>query len=190
VLVGDGPAAAELEALAGELGLLERVRFVPWTDDARAELAELDIFVLPSRNEGFPLSIIEAMLAGRPVIATDVGSVREAVDESTGIVVPPDDVAELRWAIEQLAMDSDRRRRLGAAARQRALERFTSAAMARASSSSTGSLRCAEGARPLVRFHGCRSRLRARDVVTCLVALIARCRRVHSVCAPWRLLQR
>ena len=77
---------------ARELGLRDRVRFEPWSDDARAQLAGLDIFVLPSRNEGFPLSIVEAMLAGRPVIATDVGSVREAVDEATGIVVPPDDV--------------------------------------------------------------------------------------------------
>ncbi len=132
VLVGDGPAAAELEALAAELGLGERVRFAPWADDVRAELAGLDVFVLPSRNEGFPLSIVEAMLAGRPVIATDVGSVREAVDESSGIVVPPEDVAALRSAIEQLAADPDRRRRLGAAGRQRALERFTASTMARA----------------------------------------------------------
>jgi glycosyltransferase involved in cell wall biosynthesis len=132
LLVGDGPARAELEVLAAELGLAERVRFVPWADDARARLAELDVFVLPSRNEGFPLSIVEAMLAGRPVIATDVGSVSEAVDDSTGLVVPPDDVEALRAAIDQLVADPERSHRLGEAGRERALERFTSAAMARA----------------------------------------------------------
>ena len=132
VLIGDGPARDELAELASELGLSERLRFVPWADDARARLAELDVFVLPSRNEGFPLSIVEAMLAARPVIATDVGSVREAVDEETGIVVPTEDVALLRAAIEQLAADPARRRLLGQAGRRRALERFTSAAMARA----------------------------------------------------------
>jgi glycosyltransferase involved in cell wall biosynthesis len=131
-LIGDGPARAELTALATELGLSDRVHFAPWADDPRARLAELDVFVLPSRNEGFPLSIVEAMLAGRPVIASDVGSVSEAVDERTGILVPPDDVLRLRAAISELVADPIRRRRLGEAGRQRALERFTSAAMARA----------------------------------------------------------
>jgi glycosyltransferase involved in cell wall biosynthesis len=131
-LIGDGPARAELGALAAELGLADRVRFGPWADDARRHLAELDVFVLPSRNEGFPLSVVEAMLAGRPVIASDVGSVSEAVDEQTGILVPPDDVLRLRTAISELVADPARRRRLGEAGRQRALERFTAAAMARA----------------------------------------------------------
>ncbi len=131
-VIGEGPARAELEALANELGLSDRVRFVPWADDARRRLAELDVFVLPSRNEGFPLSIVEAMLAGRPVIATDVGSVSEAVGEETGILVPPGDVARLQAAISELVADPARRRRLGEAGRRRALDRFTSAAMARA----------------------------------------------------------
>ena len=132
MLIGDGPARGELELLVADLGLGSRVRFVPWADDARARLAELDVFVLPSRNEGFPLSIVEAMLAGRPVVATAVGSVDEAVDASTGIVVAPDDVGALRAAIQQLAKDPEQRRRLGEAGRLRALEHFTSGTMARA----------------------------------------------------------
>jgi glycosyltransferase involved in cell wall biosynthesis len=129
-LVGEGPDRDELVALAAELGLTDRVEFVPWTDDPHAALAAIDVFVLPSRNEGFPLSIVEAMLAGRPVVATDVGSVGEAVVPATGAVVPADDVAALRAAIARFVSDPALRARLGAAGRERALERFTAAKMA------------------------------------------------------------
>jgi glycosyltransferase involved in cell wall biosynthesis len=130
-LVGEGPDRDELVALAAELNLADRVELRPWTDDPHAELAAIDIFVLPSRNEGFPLSIVEAMLAGRPVVATDVGSVAEAVVPETGVVVPKDDVPALRVAIARLVDDHALRARLGAAGRERALERFTAAKMAR-----------------------------------------------------------
>jgi glycosyltransferase involved in cell wall biosynthesis len=130
-VVGEGPDRAALAALAQELGVAERVELLPWTDDPHAELAAIDVFVLPSRNEGFPLSIVEAMLAGRPVIATDVGSVAEAVDSDTGAVVPVDDVDALREAISLLAGSAELRARLGRAGRERALERFTAATMAR-----------------------------------------------------------
>lgn len=130
-VVGEGPDRDELAALANELGVADRVQLLPWTDDPHAELAAIDVLVLPSRNEGFPLSIVEAMLAGRPVIATDVGSVAEAVDAATGIVVPVEDVGALGAAIAELAGDADLRVRLGRAGRERALERFTAAAIAR-----------------------------------------------------------
>jgi glycosyltransferase involved in cell wall biosynthesis len=130
-ITGDGPQRDELVTLADTLAVSDRVEFLPWTDDAHAELAAIDVFVLPSRNEGFPLSIVEAMLAGRPVIATDVGSVAEAVDADTGVVVPRDDVEALRAAIATVAGDADLRRRLGRAGRERALARFTAAATAR-----------------------------------------------------------
>jgi hypothetical protein len=88
--------------------------------------------VLPSRLEGFPLSILEAMMAGRPVLATDVGSIREAVaDGTTGLVVPAGDTDSLRRSLERLAADPDERRRMGEAGRARAVELFTADRMAR-----------------------------------------------------------
>ncbi len=132
LLVGAGPERDWLEARAAQLGIDDRVEIAPWNDNARDRLRDIDIFVLPSRNEGFPLSVLEAMLAGRPVVATDVGSVREAVaDGETGFVVPAEDASALRAALERLVLDPDLRRNMGAAGRASGLRRFTSAAMAR-----------------------------------------------------------
>jgi glycosyltransferase involved in cell wall biosynthesis len=132
LLVGEGPERATLGAQAARLGIASRVRFLPWSDNAREIFDEIDIFVLPSRNEGFPLAIVEAMLAARPVVATDVGSVREAVEHGkTGLVVAVDDVLALREGIARLARDPDLRQQMGEAGRTRALGRFTAAAMAR-----------------------------------------------------------
>src|SRR5205823_4013374 len=89
VLVGDGSERERLEAIARELGVAERVQFTGWSDEPRRYLPGFDAFVLPSRQEGFPLAVVEAMLAGLPVVAADVGSVSEAVvDEETGYLVP------------------------------------------------------------------------------------------------------
>ena len=82
--------------------------------------------VLPSRLEGFPVTVLEAMFAGIPVIATDVGSVREQIEPGrTGWVVPPEDPAALAHAIEELCGDPARAREMGARGREVALERFT-----------------------------------------------------------------
>jgi glycosyltransferase involved in cell wall biosynthesis len=132
VVSGDGPEAHRLRAQADELGLGERFRIEAWSDSRRDLFDEIDIFALPSRAEGFPLSIVEAMLAGRPVVATDVGSVKEAVvDGTTGLVVPPDDAGALRAALSRLGADPEERRRMGAAGRVRALAHFTAEQMAR-----------------------------------------------------------
>jgi glycosyltransferase involved in cell wall biosynthesis len=132
VVIGEGAARPELERLARELGVAERVELPGWSDRPAELLPGFDVFCLPSRSEGFPLSIVEAMFAARPVVATDVGSVREAVDEGrTGFVVPPDDVSALRDALDQLVCNRELRRRMGDAGRQRALQGFTSAVMAR-----------------------------------------------------------
>ena len=126
------PERERIAAQAARLGIDERVEIARWTDHARDRRRDIDIFVLPSRNEGFPLSIVEAMLAAHPVVATDVGSVREAVDEGrTGFVVPADDVSALRGALDQLVRDRELRRRMGDAGRRRALQGFTSAVMVR-----------------------------------------------------------
>jgi glycosyltransferase involved in cell wall biosynthesis len=132
VVSGDGPEGDRLRAQADELGLGGRFRIEPWSDSRRDLFDEIDIFALPSRAEGFPLSIVEAMLAGRPVVATDVGSVKEAVvDGATGLVVPPDDADALRAALSRLAADPEERRRMGTAGRVRALAHFTAEQMAR-----------------------------------------------------------
>ena len=130
-LVGDGPERPALVALAEQLELTSRLTFAGWSDDVSAELDRLDVFVLASRNEGFPLAIVEAMLAGLPVVATDVGSVAEAIEPGvTGLLVPPDDERALRDAIASLLADPTRRDELGEAARARAASIYTAAAMA------------------------------------------------------------
>ncbi len=131
LLVGDGPKRGELETLAVELGVRDRLEITGWMTDARRYLTAMDVFALPSRYEGLPLSIIEAMLAGLPVVAADVGSVSEAVvDGETGLIVPPEDVGALAGALGRLAADGDLRQKMGGNGLARARERFTAEAMA------------------------------------------------------------
>ena len=130
-LVGDGSERSRLERLTDELGLRERVTFAGWRADARAALAELDVLVLPSRSEALPLVLVEAMLAELPVVATDVGSVSEAVEDGvTGIILPSGSPRAIAEAVGGLR-DPERRRKLGRAGRARALERFSAAGAAR-----------------------------------------------------------
>jgi glycosyltransferase involved in cell wall biosynthesis len=128
VVVGEGEERAALLDLRDRLGLSERVEFrsVPW-DVRIADLVwAFDGFVLPSRVEGFPVTIVEAMLAGVPVVATRVGSVDEAVEDGvTGWIVPPEDPPALAAAVEALVADLDGARRRGDAGRERAEQRFT-----------------------------------------------------------------
>jgi len=131
VVVGEGPERAELERLAVELGVADRIELLGWSDEPRSLLSTFDVFALPSAYEGFPLVIIEAMLAGLPIVATSVGSVAEAIDDGThGLLVPPGDVQAFAAAIERLITDPDLRTRLGAAAQARAENEFTAGAMA------------------------------------------------------------
>jgi glycosyltransferase involved in cell wall biosynthesis len=133
VLVGDGVERPHLERLACELAVSERVVWTGWVTDPHEHLAAMDVFVLPSRFEGFPLAVVEAMLAELPVVATTVGSIDDAVvDGETGLLVPPDDSDALATAIGKLLADGERRRRMGLRGRERALERFTSRATAAA----------------------------------------------------------
>ena len=132
VLVGDGPERAALEALAAELGVAERLVVTGWTRAARRHLPTFDVLAVPSLWEGMPLVILEAMHAGLPVVASDVGSVAEAVlDGETGYVVAPGDETALRERLARLLGDAELRARLGAHGRAIAAERFTDAAMAR-----------------------------------------------------------
>lgn len=131
-VVGRGPEQELLTREATALGIDERFVLAGWRDDPRQTLADADLFVLPSRAEGLPLSICEAMLAGLAVVATDVGSVREVVEDGvTGLLVPPDDAAALTAAIRTLLDDPARRAAMGTAGRARAAAEFTVDAMAR-----------------------------------------------------------
>lgn len=131
VVVGSGPEHGALARLAVELGVDGRVTFTGWSERARDHLVDFDLFVLPSRDEGLPLSIVEAMLSGLPVVAADVGSVADVVvDGRTGLLVPTDDAAALAGAISALLGDPERRRSMGVTGRQLALEGFTDIAMA------------------------------------------------------------
>jgi glycosyltransferase involved in cell wall biosynthesis len=130
-LVGDGPERGALEALAAALGAADRVEVTGWVAAAREAVAELDVLALASVDEGMPLTVLEAMHAGVPVVATDVGSVAEAVrDGVTGFVVPPGDEGALRERIAALTADPGLRARFGAAGRALAAERFTDVVMA------------------------------------------------------------
>jgi len=128
VVAGEGDERTALLELRKRLGLDERVEFrsIPWDVRVADLMWAFDGFVLPSRIEGFPVTIVEAMLAGLPVVATRVGSVDEAVvDGVTGWIVPPEDPAAFATAVEELVADPDRARRRGVAGRERAEERFT-----------------------------------------------------------------
>jgi glycosyltransferase involved in cell wall biosynthesis len=133
LLVGDGVERDALRRQATAAGVAERLHITGWQERPRDFLTAIDVFVLPSRHEGLPLAVVEAMLAALPVIASDVGSVREAVvDGETGFLVPPEDPPALAQAILRLAEDGDLRRRLGEVGRSRALRDFSLDAMARA----------------------------------------------------------
>lgn len=130
VVVGDGPERRSLEGLVQELGLGDVVELRGWDDRARDLLPTFDVYLLASRLEAFPVTIGEAALAGVPVVATDVGSVREAVvDGETGIVVTPADTEEgtvraLTDALRTLQRDPARRAAMGRAAALDAVDRF------------------------------------------------------------------
>ena len=119
-LAGDGEVAATRDRVAA-LGLSARVTITGWLDEADADalLARSDLLVLPSRREGQPMAILEAMSAGLPVVATGVGAVAELVhDGFNGLLVPPGDAAALAGALARLVADPALRRRLGEAAHE------------------------------------------------------------------------
>ncbi len=131
-IAGEGPSEAELRALAEALHVEERVRFLGWRGDVRALLATWDVLVMPSRQEGFPMAALEAMAAGRAVVATRVGGLCELVEDGvTGRLVPLGDVGALAECLAELAQDRGRLERLGAASWARAHVEFSNARMAR-----------------------------------------------------------
>ena len=125
-LIGDGPLMSQTAALAHTLGLGDRVRFLGQRTDVEQLLAEAQVGLLATNWEGLPLSILEAMRAGLPVIASDVGGISESVhDGETGYLVPRGGVDLLRERIARLLSDPVLRVRLGASARALYEQQFT-----------------------------------------------------------------
>jgi glycosyltransferase involved in cell wall biosynthesis len=124
-IAGDGQTRADFERFASDLGIRDAVSFLGYRRDLVPIAAAADVAVLSSDNEGTPVWLIEAAAAGTPAIATDVGGASEVVTPETGLVVPPDDEAGLASAISPLAADQALRRRMGKAAREHVLRRYS-----------------------------------------------------------------
>ena len=120
-LVGDGPERETLQRKARDLGVSDRLRCLGFRSDPERFLAEAAVFVLPSRFEGMPNALLEAMAAGLAVIVTDAspGPLEVVEPGVSGLVVPSDDPVALAAAMEALASDPERCRRMGAAAKAR-----------------------------------------------------------------------
>jgi sugar transferase (PEP-CTERM/EpsH1 system associated) len=125
-VVGDGPERVPLAALADDLGISDRVHWTGHRRDALHLLSAFDIFVQPSLHEGLPNAVLEAMAASLPVVATAVGGTPEVVvDEVTGLLVPPRDPQALARSVRALLHNSDLRRKMGRAGRERVAQHFS-----------------------------------------------------------------
>jgi len=126
LIVGSGAQQYALEKLAAALGVDDRVQFLGHRTDVPDLLSASDFFVLPSLSEGLPMSILEAMAAGLPIVATAVGGVEELVEAGRqGLIVQPSTPDDLATAIGELSADADLRRRYGESARQRVAAGFS-----------------------------------------------------------------
>ena len=118
VLAGDGPQREALAVRARSRGVADRVQFLGQCHDVPAVLAGADLFVLPSRSEAMPNAVIEAMAAGLPVVASEVGGIPELITSgATGVLVPAGDASRLAGAVIELIEDPDRAFQMGHAAR-------------------------------------------------------------------------
>jgi len=132
LVVGDGEERPSLEREARTSGLADAVRFTGWRDDLDRVYADSDLVVLTSRNEGTPVSLIEASAAGRPIVATAVGGVGDVVrDGGSGLLAAGRDPAEIAALILRLLDDPARAAAMGEEGRRFVLERFTSARLVR-----------------------------------------------------------
>ena len=124
-IAGRGPLEPALRALAKELGLDGRVRFLGHVSQVERAIEDSAVVVVPSMGEGFGMVALEAMERARPVIAAEIGGLGELVDDGvTGLLVPPGESEPLARAIVELGNDLERAARMGEAGRRRALDRF------------------------------------------------------------------
>lgn len=129
-IAGQGESAKDLEQLAQELGLADRVMLLGQRSDIPDLQAAADLFVMPSLWEGLPLAVLEAMMAGNAVVASNISGIPEAIRHNVdGLLVPPGNEDQLADALSQVMAGDTVREGFGRSARQRALERFSSDAM-------------------------------------------------------------
>jgi glycosyltransferase involved in cell wall biosynthesis len=126
VLVGEGPLRESLKAQVAAAGLESRVYFAGFRRQVRDLMPEFDVFALPSLWEGFGLVLLEAMAAGRAIVASRVSAIPEVVEDGvTGFLVPPGDSDALAEALVTLRRDGVKRERLGIAGAERLRRQFT-----------------------------------------------------------------
>jgi glycosyltransferase involved in cell wall biosynthesis len=130
VLAGDGELRKEVESLARDLAVSDRVKFLGYISDMGSWYAAFDAFLLTSANEGAPVVAIEALAAGVPVVATAAGGTRTVVDDGeTGFLAPVGDVGALAAHLQRLRDDDALRTRMGVEGARRMRERFSVARM-------------------------------------------------------------
>lgn len=129
IFVGDGRMRAYLEQEASELGIGDNVIFAGFRTDIPSLLSAMDIFVLPSVTEGLPMVLLEAMAAKKAVVATRVGAISKVVDNESGILVEPRDVAGLQKAILSLLTNGEKRDRYASAGHDTVRTHFSSERM-------------------------------------------------------------
>lgn len=133
VIVGDGGERDALEAQVARLGVADRVSFLGHTETPVLQFREFDVFAMPSSDESGPLTVLEAMSAAVPIVATDVGHVSEAVQDGiAGFVIDPTDTDALRAALLRLIDDPELRASMGAAGSARYEANYSANRMARA----------------------------------------------------------
>ncbi|MBI1974645.1 MAG: glycosyltransferase family 4 protein [Candidatus Zambryskibacteria bacterium] len=126
VIIGEGEERENLENMAKKLDISDSVNFRGFVDNAKAHLSSFDIFVLPSRSEAMPYTLLEAGISGKAVIATSVGGVPEVIENGiNGILVPKEDSETLFSSLVLLAKDPELRERLGQTLRKSVEEKFS-----------------------------------------------------------------
>lgn len=126
LIVGDGPLKKSLTEKSRELGAGDQVVFSGFRSDIKEILASVDILVMPSLLEGFPMVTLEGMAMAKPIIASDIDGIREQIDHNeNGILVPPKEPDALAKAIIFLLKDRERARELGLSAQKKAEEKFS-----------------------------------------------------------------
>jgi len=159
VVIGGGPREALLRSMAQDLGIASHVFFLQFRDDLPRLYPDLDVVVLTSRNEGTPVSLIEAMAAGKAVLSTRVGGVADLVaDGEAGILVDANDEEGMAWALVRLLADDNLRQRLGQRGRAQVYPRYEVHTLAahihRTYQEALAEVReRAHGPRPLIREH-------------------------------------
>ena len=125
LIVGEGKLEEELKLKSKRLGLEDKLIFTGFRSDIKEVLASIDVFVMPSLLEGLPMTLLEAMAMGTPIVATDIDGITEVLDNGkTGLLVPPKDTKALTDAITYLLVHSDKAYQIGLTARKVVEERF------------------------------------------------------------------